>query len=61
MGNLFFQTADASTRFFQEHTTTEGEGDRLKNWLSRLIRTSTAVIRAIAPLQLSEKTAISES
>ncbi|MEG4811049.1 hypothetical protein QUA82_25370 [Microcoleus sp. F8-D3] len=53
MGHLFFKTADASTRFFQEHTKTDGEGDSLKNWLSPLIRTSTAVIRAIAPLLLS--------
>ncbi|MEG4490773.1 hypothetical protein [Microcoleus sp. D3_18_C4] len=61
LGNLFFQTVDASTRFFQEHTTSEGEGYRLKNRLSPLIRAFTTVIRAIAPLLVSEKTTISES
>ncbi|MEG5184401.1 hypothetical protein QUB28_11480 [Microcoleus sp. B4-C3] len=52
---------DASTRFFYEHTKTEGEGDRFKNRLYPLIRGSTTMIRAIAPPQVSEKTTIYES
>ncbi|MEG4183237.1 MULTISPECIES: hypothetical protein [unclassified Microcoleus] len=52
---------DASTGFLHEHTTSEGERYRLKNRLDFLIRTSTTVIRAIAPLLVSEKTTMSES
>ncbi|EGK87335.1 hypothetical protein [Microcoleus vaginatus] len=61
LGNLFFQTVDASTGFLHEPTTSDGEGYRLKNRVFRLIRTSTTVIRAIAPQQVSEKTTMSES
>ena len=61
IGKPIFQTVDASTRFLYEHRTSEDEGECLKNRISPVIRASTTVIRAIAPLQIAEKTTISES
>jgi hypothetical protein len=52
---------NASSGFFHEHTISEGKGYRLKNPVFSLIRASMTVIGSIAPLQVFEKTTISES
>jgi hypothetical protein len=61
LGNLLFQTVNASSGFFHEHTISEGKGYRLKNPVFSLIRASMTVIGSIAPRQVFEKTTISES
>ncbi|WP_333029992.1 MULTISPECIES: hypothetical protein [unclassified Microcoleus] len=52
---------DASTGFFHENMTSEGERYRLKNPVYSLIRASRTVIGSIAPVSVFEKATISES
>jgi hypothetical protein len=52
---------NASSGFFHEHTISEGKGYRLKNQVFSLIRASMTVIGSLEPLQVFEKTTISES
>gem|GEM_PF-4194194 len=48
IGKPIFPTVDASTGFFHENTTSEGEGYRSQNPVYSLIRASMTVLRAIA-------------